>query len=291
MDYIKNLEQAILYIEKNLSQDLDIRIVAKEIGYSYYHFTRIFESVLGESVGNYIRKRRLSKSVEKLLFSDDKIIDIAFECGYESSEAYSRAFKAIYQVSPNAYRQNRIDVLKGNKRILEVDLINHLDSIICLKPKVIIIDEIKVVGIEGKTNLKEMAIPKLWQDFRMLYNTIPGKAIPYRTFGICLAEQVPYGLLLGDETTYSEFVGVEVETFSRAPNYLKQYTISGGRYAVFTYVGSLQNLKKTYEYIWGTWLVISGEELGNRPDFELYDERFLGQNNENSEFDIYIPLK
>jgi len=285
------LEHAILYIEKNLSQDLDIRIVAKEIGYSYYHFTRIFESILGESVGNYIRKRRLSKSIEKLLFSNDKIIDIAFECGYESSEAYSRAFKAIYQVSPNGYRKNRIDVLKGNKRISEVDLINHLDSNVCLKPKIIIIDEIKVVGIEGKTNLKEMTIPKLWQDFRMLYNTIPDKVSPYRTFGICLAEQVPYGLLIGDEITYSEFVGAEVGTFSRASNYLKQYTISGGRYAVFTYVGSLQNLKKTYEYIWGTWLVISGEELVNRPDFELYDERFLGRNNKNSQLDIYIPLK
>lgn len=64
-----------------------------------------------------------------------------------------------------------------------------------------------------------------------------------------------------------------------------------GEYAVFTHKGKIDALKMTYDYIWGTWLLCSGFEIDSRDDFELYDGRFLGADNDLSEIDIYIPVK
>ncbi|MEM5819255.1 MAG: helix-turn-helix transcriptional regulator, partial [Desulfitobacterium hafniense] len=110
MDYRKALEQAVVYIESYLGrQDIKVEDVAKAAGYSYYHLNRQFTAILGESIGSYIKRRRLADAAKKILYTERKIIDIAMENGFESPEAFSRAFKAIYKVSPQTYRQNRLD--------------------------------------------------------------------------------------------------------------------------------------------------------------------------------------
>ena len=109
MDYLKALENAIIYIENHLGEAIMVEDVASAAGYSYYHLTRQFSVVLGESVGSYIKKRRLADGAKKLLYSNKRIIDIAMENGFDSSEAFSRAFKVIYKVSPSIYRKNRLD--------------------------------------------------------------------------------------------------------------------------------------------------------------------------------------
>ncbi|MBH9814965.1 AraC family transcriptional regulator, partial [Clostridioides difficile] len=63
-----------------------------------------------------------------------KVIDIAIGSGFESSEAFSRAFKSIYKVSPIEYRKNRIDVFVGKKKKLELDFMRHLVGNITIKP-------------------------------------------------------------------------------------------------------------------------------------------------------------
>ena len=68
MDYLKALERAILYIEHHLGEDIKVEDAAAAAGYSYYHFTRQFNALLGESVGSYIRKRRIAKAAKELRF-------------------------------------------------------------------------------------------------------------------------------------------------------------------------------------------------------------------------------
>lgn len=97
MNYRKSLEQAVIYIENHLGYNIMVEDVAKAAGYSYYHLNRQFTAILGESIGSYIKKRRLADASKKLLYTDLKIIDIAIEYGFDSPEAFSRAFKAIYK--------------------------------------------------------------------------------------------------------------------------------------------------------------------------------------------------
>lgn len=73
------LERAITYIEAHLNEYIGLNEVSRETGYSYYYMTRLFSSVLGESVGHYINRRRLYNASEKLIHSDQKVIDIALD--------------------------------------------------------------------------------------------------------------------------------------------------------------------------------------------------------------------
>lgn len=289
MDYLKYFEKAVIYIENNLKENITVNDVAKESGYSYYHLTRLFKSMFGESVGSYIKKRRLVNSTKELLYSDKKVIDIAIECGFESSEAFSRAFKSIYKVSPIEYRKNRIDVFVGKKKKLELDFMRHLVGNITIKPTIKEIDEIKIIGIRDNVILEDNSLPRLWEKFRKVHHIVPNTLQSKRAFGICEATSKIH--LVSEKMEFNETIGFEVSSYEYIPDSFVSKTIKGGKYAVFTHIGSLESLDKTYEYIWGTWFLSSKEKLDIRDDFEVYDERFLGPNNVDSQIDIYIPIK
>lgn len=289
MDYIKSLEKAIMYIEENLNEDVRAEDVAKFIGYSYYHFTRLFEGLLGESIGNYIRKRKITRSAQDLIYTDKKIIDIALDFQFKSPEAFARAFKKIYDTSPTEYRKNRIDVLKGNKKYIDSGRLNHIMNNITLHPAIKTIPEVKVIGIRGKTSLNDNLLPNLWEDFHRNNSKIANKAEPLKYYGIC--ENDKPNNQFGENASYSEVVGIEVKSFDYIPDGMVSKIISQGKYAVFTHKGSINKLQETYEYIWGTWIPFSKVEIDMRDDFELYDERFKGTNNNLSEIDICIPIK
>ncbi|KPI50096.1 AraC family transcriptional regulator [Clostridioides difficile] len=289
MDYLKYFEKAVVYIENNLKENITVNDVAKESGYSYYHLTRLFKSMFGESVGSYIKKRRLVNSTKELLYSEKKIIDIAIDSGFESSEAFSRAFKSIYKVSPMEYRKNRIDVFVGKKKKLELDFMKHLMENITIKPVIKEIDEIMVIGIRDNVILEDNSLPNLWEKFKKVHHIVPNTLPSRRAFGICEATSKIH--LVSENMEFNEIIGFEVSSYEYIPNSFVAKTITGGKYAVFTHIGSLESLDKTYEYIWGTWFLSSKDEIDIREDFEVYDERFLGPDNMDSQIDIYIPIK
>lgn len=287
MDYLKPLEAAVTYIEDHLG-DVRVEDVARSAGYSYYHLTRLFSAVLGESVGSYIKTRRLADAAHKLLYTDKRVIDIALENGFESSEAFSRAFKAVYSVSPIVYRRNRIEVLIAKKK-LETDTLRHVAQGITVRPRIVEMDDIKMAGLRGKTTLRDNVIPKLWKAFWTVRGDIPNTTNKSRAFGVCETGNNIY--TMNADAVFSEMVGIEVESFGGLPENVEAKTLRGGKYAVFTHTGSLKNIQVTFSYIWGTWLVGSKEQLDCREDFELYDERFLGYDHPNTQIDICIPLR
>lgn len=287
MKYLDAFERVIIYMENHLNENISVHEISKVSGYSYYHFTRIFHSVLGESVGNYIQKRRLTKATQMLLYSDKKIIDIAMESGFDSSESFSRAFKNVYQISPSVYRQNCLDVFLGNKKMIDREFLHHISLNITVNPQIKHIEEIHVAGIRGTTGMDN--IFSLWERFKKLMDSIPHKHVSARTFGICeYQENIP---IANYNMKLTEVIGVEVTSYENMPIDMVMKTIPAGKYAVFTHKGPLNNILKTYQYIWGTWAVLTSEIIDTRDDFELYDIRFTGRENESSEIDIYIPLK
>lgn len=287
MNYLKSLEKAITYIENNLG-NICVEDVARETGYSYYHLTRLFTTVIGDSVGSYIQKRRLIDGAQKLLYSNKRVIDIALENGFESSEAFSRAFKTAYKVSPIMYRKNRMNMIAGAVSQAP-GLRRSITSQVTENPKIVMNREIKVAGIRGKTTLNDNVIPQLWQKFWQIREKIPNTIPTSLAFGICESGETMF--TLDGDTSFAEVVGIEVIGFENMPQGIITKTIAPGKYAVFTHHGSLSNLRKTYEYIWGTWIPGCAEQVDNREDFEVYDLRYLGYDHPNTQFDIYIPLK
>jgi len=291
LNHLNTLEKAILYIETHLS-DAGAEDVARYTGYSYYHLTRLFSAVIGESIGSYIKKRRLAESAQKLLYSDMRIIDIAIQYGFESSEAFSRAFKSAYKTSPYVYRKNRVETIVSTKKPLNHQLLSHIAFCVSVKPKIIDIDDVLIAGIRGKTSLNHNTLPLLWQEFLKLAEAVPHTLPSGRTFGVCECCETADDTLfsMNGDVIFSEVVGAEVSRFDNLPAWAVSKTIKAGKYAVFTHKGSLSSLRETYAYIWGTWFLGSKIALDCREDFEVYDRRFLGYDHPDSQIDIYIPV-
>lgn len=291
MKYRKALERAVIYIEANLSEDIRVEDVAKAAGYSYYHLNRQFFALLGERIGSYIKKRRLANAAKRLLYTEERIIDIAVDSGFESSEAFSRAFKAIYQVSPQIYRMNRLDACVGSKERLDQGLLQHLISNVTVHPQIVTMPEIKVAGIRGETTLSDIKLRELWNQVNHMHRDIPHLVEGGRGFGICEACNENTLYTMNDWVLFTEVAGYEVDSFEDLPPQFVRKILPAGKYAVFTHRGSLRMLPQTFDYIWGTWFLTTDEELDWREDFELYDNRFLGYDHPESEIDLYIPIR
>lgn len=292
MDYLNALEQAILYIEKHLGDDIRVEKAASAAGYSYYHFTRLFHAILGESVGSYIRKRRLAGAAKELLYTNKRIITIALDWGFASAEGFSRAFKTVYSVSPAAYRKNRMDLLIGSKPQLDSYHLAHMTGNITPHPTIVELPDIKAAGLRGKTTLNDNVLPKLWSDFNQISHQIPDRPPGSRGFGICEAcDEGNQIYTMNGEVLFSEVAAVEVNSFDLLPAPFVPKILKAGRYAVFTHTGSLSLLRDSFTYIWGTWFLETDEALDAREDFELYDSRYLGFDHPASQVDLYIPVR
>lgn len=100
METIKNIQNAIDYIEENLCVQLSAEDIAKRAYMSASKFRRVFLSLCGITVGEYISLRKLTLAGKDIVSGNEKIIDIAFKYGYESPERFSRAFLRFHNVSP-----------------------------------------------------------------------------------------------------------------------------------------------------------------------------------------------
>ncbi|SFB42628.1 helix-turn-helix domain-containing protein [Clostridium frigidicarnis] len=96
MEIIKCLNNAIDYIENNLDSNLNIDEISKAAFTSRYHFQRVFHALTGFTLTEYIRNRRLTLAAEAILSKDLKIVDIALKYGYESPDAFTKAFQRLH---------------------------------------------------------------------------------------------------------------------------------------------------------------------------------------------------
>lgn len=110
MDWQKGMNSAIDYIESNLVGTIDFNTAARFVGCSTWEFQRIFSFLTHVSLGEYIRKRKLTLAACDIQANDLKIIDIALKYGYESPAAFSRAFSKLYGIAPSSVRDADIDL-------------------------------------------------------------------------------------------------------------------------------------------------------------------------------------
>lgn len=287
MQRLSPLERAIEYIEEHLNENIGLSDVARETGYSYYHMTRLFSSVLGESVGRYINRRRLYIASQKLIHTDQKVINIAFDEGFESAEAFSRAFKAAFGSSPMVYRKAGLDLVVSAKRELAPKDVGHIANNISRSPEIVFQGEIKLAGIRGTTTLSDNQLPDLWAQFRQLQkDVISGQCVGY---GVCETQQATY--TKDGDVSFSVLVGCPVSCYKYLPPPLVEKTLPAGKYAVFTHCGTFANLIQTYQYIFGTWLSQTKEKLDNREDFEVYEREVASFDDPDNEVKIFIPIK
>ncbi len=110
MNWIQAIENAITFIEENITEDLTASRIAKEENISPFYFQKGFSMLCGYTVGEYIRMRRLSLAGSELLSSNIKVIDLAMKYGYDSPDSFTKAFTRFHGCTPTEVRLGRANI-------------------------------------------------------------------------------------------------------------------------------------------------------------------------------------
>ncbi|MDD4156832.1 MAG: AraC family transcriptional regulator [Candidatus Cloacimonetes bacterium] len=286
MDYQRLIDKAITFMEHNLDNEISLEDISDNVHLSLYHFHRIFTSCSGYSLKEYLRKRRLSEAARTLIFSKNKIKEIARKFQFETNEHFVRAFKKEFNLTPGEFRKKniRFDYFPPYNETVYFNVLKK-KGLLKMKPQIIEKPEFKVIGLKCTTTMADNIIPRLWDDFNKRCCEVKNGFDLW--IGVC-----PYVEMtdMNNETPFDYIAGRAVNNFNDIPKDMVTWTVPASKYAIFTHKGSLENLNQTYKYIFCVWAKESEYEISNADQLEIYDERFkFGQ--EDSEFDIYIPIK
>jgi AraC family transcriptional regulator len=269
LNYLKQVQRGIDYIEANLDFDIALAQVAVAAGISQWHFQRIFKALTNETLKTYIRSRRLANSMGKLLDKDARIIDIAISAGFESQESFTRAFKNAFDMTPNAYRNLANKNLYLKKVQFDSEYLKHINQNVSLEPEIYHQKKMLLVGLKTcfygvdseKNNIAEK-LPPLWADFlsRMA-------EIKHAVRGTC------YGVVKqstenGEQLEY--YAAIEVSKLEALPEYMASVEIAASTYAKFSHTGKVLNINNTVNYIYSSWLLQSGMRHTYGADLEFY---------------------
>lgn len=289
MSYLIRVQRGIDFIEANLDYDFTLEQVAQAACLSQWHFQRIFKALTNETLKTYIRLRRLSKALEKLLNTDERILDIALQAGFSSQESFSRAFKSTFDLTPHEYRKLANKNLFLKKARFDQDYLNHIERNLSLEPEIVHQPARKLVGLKTrfysvdseKNNIAEK-LPPLW-----------GSIVSRMKELTHLIPRTGYGVLqpTADNTDLLEYYAAfEVTTFGELPDGMESIEIPATTYACFTHRGYTQTLDKTVDYVYSNWLLRSGMKHTLGPDIEVYGEGYL-LDSDNSVIYYAIPVE
>lgn len=279
------MHRVLEHIDRHLDEKLDLDSLAGVANFSPFHFHRLFTAWMGETVGDYTRRRRLEIAAQRLVAQPRlAVLQVALSVGFGSTEAFARAFKARFGSPPTAWRDAQVsnrDQLKSNlDQAIASESGNHGHM------KVTIVDRqptsvayLRYVGPLGKP-LSDFWIKKVspWMELNGLYGQ--------PRFGISLDDP---GITSPDKLRYDAAVEVPAD-FAGAGDYQKT-VIPGGKYAVGRFRGDEAEVGEAWTWLLRDWLPGSGLQLDSRPLFEHYpiDAAYDGTTGE-FECEICIPV-
>lgn len=162
MALVESLQKAIDYMEDHLLDNITIEDIAKQANISPSHFQRIFMILTDISVGEYLRRRRLTLAAQELSSTNSKIIDIAFKYGYDTPESFSKAFRKQHGVTPSEARKGIGKLQSYNRLTIQV----NLKGAEPMKYRIVERDAFQVVGVkrEFPCGAEDAEIPEFWSE-------------------------------------------------------------------------------------------------------------------------------
>lgn len=275
--------KSIEFIEQHLYNDISVHEVAAASHYSTYHFSRIFKALVGDTPKEYLRKRRLTVAAKRLLSEDIGILPLALECRFESQEAFTRAFKALFNITPAQYRKQNDPFRLLYKDQFSPHMLHFLQNELSMEPEIITRPAVKLVGIAQQYDNADLSLPRLWSAFRPYREKINHRA-GNESFGIYESYEETE-----DDVRFTYICCAPVTDFDDVPEGMVTRELSEQLYARFIHRGPISALDKTLKYIWGSWLPKSNYDYVERPDFELYPPGY-NPAGEESVMTLHIPI-
>ena len=273
-------QKALWFIESHLADALTLDEVATIAGISRFHLVRAFAAATGLSVMRYVRARRLSEAARALAHGAPDILSVALDADYGSHEAFTRAFREHFGVTP--------ETVRGSAQLENLQLQEPItmDSTVIdnLQPARFETGKPFLVAGPGERYTWETggaAIPGQWQRFRQKVDEIPDR-IGKVAYGVCCN---------GDDSGNFDYIaGAEVSDFSGLPREFSRVWIPDQRYAVFSHKDHISTIRRTVNTIWNHWLPSSGVKAADAPSFERYSENFDPLTG-NGGLEIWVPIR
>lgn len=286
MNVLTQFNEAMGYIERNLMCNIELNQISHIAGCSEYHFRRMFSFLAGMPLGEYIRRRRLSVAGILLQTEPVKVIDLALQLGYESPEAFSKAFQAMHGVTPSQAKNKNIVLkvlppmtfqltIKGgiemNYRIVE----KNAFYIVGFKKRI----TIQFKGINPHMNsLIQKLTPQIIADLKSLCDMEP-KGI--------LSVSANFQERTAEGSELDQYIGVA--TSKTASNDFDILHVAASTWAVFKVVGTFPDaIQDTWAKIYAEWFPTSGYELTGGPELLWNESPDTSRPDYKSE--IWIPV-
>lgn len=283
MEWLRNLSNAIDYIEKNLDGEICYEEAAKIACCSTYYFQRMFSYVAGISLSEYIRRRRMTQAAFEIQTTDAKVLDIALKYGYTSPTSFNRAFQNVHGVSPISARTkgsilNAYPPIKFSVNILGGNVMSYR-----VEEK----EAMRFVGIripltmdmeENKRN-----VPPFWE------NTLKSSQFAKNCD---LSNQLPLSVL--GATVYQNadeiYYYIAAATDQPVPDGMYEYEIPAATWVVFENNGHFkESIQNVFKRFLTEWLPFSGYAYAELPDIEVYPiNKELTQ---TGHFEVWIAVK
>jgi AraC family transcriptional regulator len=283
--YQERILRALTHIQGQLDAELPLEDLARVACFSPYHFHRVFRGMVGEPVAEYVRRLRLERAAHRLKRQDQPVTELAFEAGYESHEAFTRAFRAFFGAAPSEYRAAHRPAPESPSRA-------HYDDLSAFRPP----HYGNHAPVEIRTLRPERVI---FIRHTGPYDRVSGT---WQRLAACAG---PRGLF-GPGT---RFVGVSWDDPDITPverlRYDAAITVSrpvqpegdigvaelaGGPYASLVHKGPYETLGGAYQALFGGWLPSSGRELRDDPCLEFYLNSPQNTHPEDLLTAIHVPL-
>lgn len=282
MEWIQTIENAINYIEENITENLTVGRIAKELNISAFYFQKGFSMLCGYTVGEYIRMRRMSLAGSEILSSDSRVIDLALKYGYDSPDSFTKAFTRFHGSTPTDVRKNGALL----KAFAPLHIKLTLNGGVVMEYRIEKKPAFKVMGVSKMFSYESanVEIPKYWDE---VYVQKKEKLV-MGMYGVCFDEA-----MAGEQFRY--MIADDYNREDAVKRGLEEYEIPAHTWAVFPCRGPMPlPLQEVNERIFSEWLPQGRYEIAEGYNIEYYsDPEDFKEGTQDSEYyaEVWIPVK
>ena len=275
MEWIQRLNDAMSYVEENLTGEISLEGAARRAACSAYHFQRMFPYMTGISFSEYVRRRRMTAAAMDLA-EGAKVIDTATRYGYDSPTAFNRAFQSVHGLPPSA-AQVRGAALRAFPPItftLSIKGENAMEYRI---------EEQASFRVVGFAMRETMTLEDCFKKVPGFWGQTAGELPRLASLMVGSGPMGILGVSACDGGAFSGYY-IAAATQAPAPEDMAEYHVPAGTWAVFPCRGPMpQAMQDLQRRIISEWLPSSGYEYAEAPDIEVYSA-------DNCHNEVWLPI-
>lgn len=264
MDWLDRMNSAMDYIDANLADEISYDRIARLACCSVYHFQRMFPFITGVTLSEYIRRRRLTQAAYELQTSPIKVIDAAMKYGYDSPEAFSRAFKKQHGVLPASARKKGVSLKAYPPMTFSISMKGAAEMQYRIEER----EGFEMFGVyreistDREEAFREVPVFCKWCDDQGLTDEMN------RRLGRFHDHYLISALYDYTETSFKYMIGYYLpEDFKHSPEFTR-LSVPAQTWAIFSEPAC--DMQTLWKRIWTEWLPTAGYETVEGPQFEMF---------------------